>query len=64
MKWEKQSPNYFTALTPGGEWSVEQRVGVWMVFSPREVAAVVVGAMNSADAMIAAERLAASDKEP
>ncbi len=58
MKWEKQSPNYFTAETPEGEWSVEQRVGVWMVFDPREVAAVFINAIDAAHAMLAAERLA------
>lgn len=59
MKWQKLNDRHYVAMGPGGEWSVEKRVGLWMVFDPREQEAAMIGAIDAWHGMAEAERMAA-----
>ena len=59
MIWTKESPNHYTAKGRTGYWSVEKRVGVWMVFDPMEDRAVCSDLPSANDAKEMAEKLAA-----
>lgn len=63
MYWTKHNKNHHTATGPGGEWSVENRVGSWMVFDPAEDMAVFTGCADAAAGKRLADWLAAQTYE-